>query len=115
MDRLIAALEELGARYREHTQQVLKPKAVHLASSGHHLLMTTGGPLDLLGEVGDRKGFMQLLGQTSEFNIGNGRLVRVLNLAALIELKKRLGRDKDKAVLAVLQRTLEEKGKCTDT
>jgi len=115
LDRLVAALEELGAHYREHTQQVLKPKASHLASPGHHLLMTSGGPLDLLGEVGDRQGFSQLLGQTVEFEIGQGRRVKVLALGALIELKKRLGRDKDKAALAVLQRALEERNKRTNT
>lgn len=111
LERLVAALEALGAHYREHTQRILKPDALHLASSGHHLLMTSAGPLDLLGEVGDGQGFTELVSRTVEFEIEGGNRVKALDLAVLIELKRRLGRDKDKAVLAVLELTLQERNK----
>jgi len=35
--------------------------------------------------------------------------VRVLKLAKYIEVKEKLGREKDKAILPILRRTLEEK------
>ena len=40
-----------------------------------------------------------------------GLRVNILNLETLIEMKERFGRDKDKAALPVLRRTLEEKKK----
>jgi hypothetical protein len=40
----------------------------------------------------------------------DGLTVRVLGLAALIRSKIEAGRDKDRAVLATLRRTLEESG-----
>ena len=41
-------------------------------------------------------------------NVGEGILVRVLDLEALIAIKEELGGEKDRAVLPVLRRTLEE-------
>jgi hypothetical protein len=40
--------------------------------------------------------------------LGEDLAVRLLKLEILIETKKEAGRDKDNAVLAILQRTLEE-------
>lgn len=39
-----------------------------------------------------------------------GFSVQVLTLRAIIEIKESVGRDKDKAVLPVLRRTLDESG-----
>jgi len=50
--RLLTALDSMEAYYRAQPELKLKPSASHLASSGHQLLMTRFGPLDLLGIIG---------------------------------------------------------------
>ena len=111
VDRLLLALEALDARYRATGARETKPARSHLLSPGHRLLMTTFGPLDLLGAIGQGKGYMELLDQTVEMEVGSSLNVRVLDLATLIKVKEEVGHAKDRAVLAILRRTLEEKSK----
>jgi predicted nucleotidyltransferase len=73
--------------------------------------MTDAGPLDLLGSVGDGLTYADLLDDSIELALSDVTTVRVLNLRALLRLKEQLGRDKDKASLAVLRRTIEENEK----
>lgn len=105
--RLVAALSELDARYRDLTGRILRPEATGLAGPGHHLLLTTCGPVDVLGTIGHDQGYDQLLADVVERQIGDHR-VRTLGLATLIRTKEAAGRAKDLAVLAILRRTLEE-------
>lgn len=111
IERLMRALELMEARYRAQAGRSLRPTPDHLASDGHQLLMTKWGPLDLLGMIGRRRGYEQLLPHAIEMDVKAGPRVRVLTLAVLIETKEEAARDKDRAVLAILRRTLEEKGK----
>ena len=46
--RLVAALGDLDARYRDPAGRVLRADAAGLAGNGHHLLMTRCGPVDVL-------------------------------------------------------------------
>ncbi len=46
-----------------------------------------------------------------ELKVGAGLSVRVLDLATLIKVKEEVAHEKDRAVLAVLRRTLEEKSR----
>jgi hypothetical protein len=73
--------------------------------------MTRWGPLDLLGMIGAGRGYDELAGESYELRLGGNLKVRVLGLPALIRDKQAVGRDKDQAALALLQRTLEEKQK----
>lgn len=111
VDRLLAALEELDAHDRTSKSTKLKVTRAHLASAGHHLLLTEAGPLDLLGVIGHDRGYEDLLIQTIEMGVAEGLRVRVLELASLIKIKEEAAREKDQAVLAILRRTLEEKAK----
>ena len=104
--RLLSALEALDAVYR---MQPERPNAGHLGSGGHLNLVTRYGPLDVLGTIGNKLGYHDLLPHTIEMEIGEGLRVRVLDLETLIALKEALGGEKDRAVLPVLRRTLEEK------
>jgi hypothetical protein len=110
VERLIAALRELGAYYRGRGEQRIEPESFHLSSPGHQLLLTRHGPLDLLGAIGRGRTYESLLEMSDEMVVGPVR-VRVLGLAAIIETKIESGREKDKAMLPVLRRTLEEKAK----
>jgi hypothetical protein len=52
-----------------------------------------------------------LVAQATEFEVGQGLKARVLDLAALIRITAETTQEKDKARLAILRRTLEEKTK----
>ena len=109
IQRLLGALEILGAHYRVPGAQNKKPARSHLQSSGHQLLMTKAGPLDLLGTIGHGFGYEDLIGKTIEMQIGKGLLVRVLELETLIEVKAQTAGEKDKAALIILRQTLQER------
>lgn len=106
--RLLAALEALEARYREPSQPI-RPTKEDLLAGGHLLLMTNAGPLDVLGFIGAGKRYEDVTAETAQMSIGELR-VRVLSLKALIEEKKALGREKDQAVLRLLEAVLRRRG-----
>ena len=109
--RLVRALEALDAIYRIQPSRRLRPSASHLASPGHQNLLTRYGPLDFLGTIGRDLNYNDLLAHSPEKDVGEGLRVRVLDLETLIEIKEQLGGEKDRAVLPILRRTLEERRK----
>ncbi|HEU4403337.1 MAG TPA: hypothetical protein VFT43_14665 [Candidatus Polarisedimenticolia bacterium] len=111
VDRLLAALAWLDAHFRGQGGRPLTPDRSHLSSPGHQLLMTRFGPLDVLGVIGRGRGYDELLAQTVSLDLQGGLKVRLLDLQALIQTKEEAARDKDKAVLAILRRTLGERTK----
>jgi hypothetical protein len=108
--RLLAALADLDARYRDLTGRVLRPEARGLEGEGHHLLLTRCGPLDVLGRIGHGHGYQELIADSASRQLGD-ITIHILGLEALIRTKLEAGRDKDRAVLDILRRTLEERGK----
>ena len=106
--KLMAALQEMNARYRGVGDRVITPAPEYLASDGHHLFITDQGPLDLLGTIGKGLGYRELMEKSIELTAGPFRL-RVLKLEELIRLKTELGMEKDLAVLPILRSTLREK------
>jgi hypothetical protein len=109
LERLLQALQALDAYYREHGERRLRPTLTHLASPGHQLLMTSAGPLDLLGVLSNERGYAELLPHVRPLKVRADLQVQLLDLATLIAIKEETGRDKDQATLAILRRTLEEK------
>jgi hypothetical protein len=108
LGRLISALEELDAYYREHGDQRLKPGLSHLSSPGHQLLMTKFGPLDLLGTIGIGHSYDDLIKHTVILEVSAFQ-VHILDLGTLLKVKKETITEKDKTVIPILQRILEEK------
>lgn len=108
--RLLAALEELDARYRDLAGRVIRPERKALMTSGHQLLITSAGPLDLLGTIAEGRNYAALLPDTIMIEVPPMHL-RVLSLEALIREKEALGRDKDRATIPVLRNTLRERGR----
>lgn len=104
--RLQACLEEVDAHYRDPAGRDLRPTSERLETLRLHRLLTAFGPLDVLTEVGSGSRYEDLLRRTHLRSVGSLQ-VRVLDLEALIETKKQAGRDKDRAVLPILVRTLE--------
>ena len=110
LTRLISALKELDAYYRGRGEQRLTPGLSHLSSHGRQLLMTKAGPLDLLGTIGIGHSYEDLLQHTVELEVDDLQL-RLLDLKTLINVKKETVSEKDKVLIPILQRILEEKQK----
>jgi hypothetical protein len=106
--RLLDALDDLDAFYRIQPDRRLRPDATHLSSPGHQLLMTRFGPLDVLGMIGNRRSYADLLPHAPEIDAGEGLRVRVLDLETLIAVKEETGGTKDLAALPLLRRALTE-------
>jgi hypothetical protein len=107
--RAIAALAELDAFYRSSPERKLRCTPSHLSSPGHQLLLTRFAPLDMLDTIGRGRDYQTLLPETDEIEITNGWSVQVLSLPSLIAVKKETAGEKDKAMLALLHATLDEK------
>jgi hypothetical protein len=108
LGRLLAALQELKARYRDPAGRHIEPDADKLATLKRHLLLTELGALDVRGAIGNDLTYQDLESRTVPYELGELR-VRVLELAAVIESKEQANRDKDRAVLPVLRQTLAMK------
>jgi hypothetical protein len=110
LDRLLATLQELKARYRDPAGRHIEPDAEKLATLRLHLLLTDLGALDVLGSIGNGLTYQDLVGRTILYQLG-GSQVRVLELAAVIETKEQANRDKDRAALPILRQTLAMKAR----
>jgi hypothetical protein len=110
LNRLLSTLTDLNAFYRGQGARRLTPGLSHLASTGHQLLMTNLGPLDLLGTITGDLDYNDLLPHTVILAVKKDLQVRLLDLETLISTKEATGRDRDKAVLPILRQTLEIRG-----
>ncbi len=108
--RLLAALLDLDACYREHLPgKILRPTERDLLGPGHHLLMTTAGPLDVLGTIGAKRDHADLFPHSETVTVAGSLCVRVLDLPTLIRVKEESGREKDAQGLTILRHVLEER------
>ncbi|MCE9596167.1 MAG: hypothetical protein K8S98_18410 [Planctomycetes bacterium] len=107
LTRLAAVLRALEACYREHLPKRIEPLERDLALPGHHLPMTRLGPLDVLGTIFGAKGYAQLVDHAPRVDLNDGLVVRLLELADLVAIKRLLNRDKDRAQLHEYERELE--------
>jgi predicted nucleotidyltransferase len=110
IQRLLGVLDSLDAILRVQPARRLKPNASHLAGTGDINLQTRYGPFDVLCTIGNDLGYEELLPHSYETEI-RGMRIRVLDLETLIAVKESVGGEKDRAVLPILRRTLEEKRK----
>lgn len=107
-ERLVAALDDLDAVYRDPAGRTLRPDAKRLGSFRLHLLDTRLGRLDLLRslEPGERT-YADLVPRSRLYRIGELE-IPVLELSAVIEAKEAADRPKDRAALPLLRRTMDE-------
>jgi hypothetical protein len=107
--RLLELLLQLDAVMRyDFARRGLRPTAAMLAGKGQINLSTSLGPLDPLCELDSGRDYDELL-QHSEKVVEDGRLLQVLDLPTLIEVKTKAGRPKDRVVLPILIATLQER------
>jgi len=106
VERLLAFLESVQARYRGRPAgQVLRPTRDVLLGTGHQLLVTSLGPLDVLGAIEGGRDYASLLPDALSIEV-EGQPVRVVRLETLAELKRHASSAKDRLVLALLEDTL---------
>jgi hypothetical protein len=110
VDKLLAMLTAVNASYRERPDARIPPSRDALLGSGHNLLMTDLGPLDLLGKVEGGRGYDELVPNAITVQVG-GYPLRVLDLATLAELKRGATSPKDKRSLAILEETLRRRAR----
>lgn len=103
-ERLQSALAVLRAHYRGHPD--IEPTTADLQRPGHHLLLTSAGPLDVLGVAVGERDFERLRPCSDLLPLGDGLEARVLRLDEIIAMKEQLGRDKDLAALPMLRAAL---------
>ncbi len=108
LHRLVILLEELEARYRDPAGRDIRPTLDRLESNEVNLLETKLGPLDVLQRIGSGWSWDEVVARSHVLKVGDLE-VRVLGLASIIESKMVANREKDRAMLPVLRRTLEEK------
>jgi hypothetical protein len=112
-ERLVRALSQLEARFREH-HATIRPSIDDILAGGHLQLLTRAGPLDVLGFTGEQQRYEDLLGASSEIDMSIGSL-RVLDLEALIAEKKRMGRTKDNAAVELLEEVQRQHNRRSDS
>ena len=110
LQRVLAALTALDAEIREPGTRHLRPSLELLSAGGQVQLRTRLGPLDVLSQLHDGQRYEDLLPR-SELIGDAARRVRVVDLETLISIKAAAGRAKDRIVLPMLLRLLQEREK----
>jgi hypothetical protein len=115
LDRLTAALEDLQPRLRTPTEPdgVPMPFDPGLLRAGEvWTLVTKHGDLDLVMEPAGTDGYRDLVRDSGPLTVARrpDLVVEVASLADVIRSKEATGREKDRAALPLLRRTLEEAG-----
>ncbi len=109
VDRLLKVLGALDARIRDPAGRLLRPTRAQLMGKGQLNLSTTLGPLDPVCQLHDGRGYDELHKRTIRMSDGALELL-VLDLPTLIEVKAGAGREKDRLVVPILVRLLDEQG-----
>jgi hypothetical protein len=111
LERLAAALGELKPRLRTADDSTGVPFPVEpdlLATAETWNLTTRLGDLDLAFMPSGTRGYDDLHRGATPVPLGAGLVVDVASLADVIRSKEAAGREKDRAQLPLLRRTLEE-------
>jgi hypothetical protein len=104
-DRLFAFLHGRHARFRWRPGPPLLLQRHHLGGTGHVLLATDLGWFDVLGAIEGGRRYPDLLPRSFAIDL-DGRSIQVLDLEAIVELKRASKNDKDRAQLPLLEATL---------
>jgi hypothetical protein len=110
LERLAEALRELEPRLRtaDEPDGVAFPvDAQMLAGADTWNLSTVLGDLDVAFTPAGTAGFDDLRRSATSVELGDGLVVHVASLADVIRSKEAAGREKDRAQLPLLRRTLE--------
>ena len=108
LERLAAALEELGATLRGVDEEVpFLLDAKTLAAGDHFTFRTVAGDFDVLGTPAGVEGFEELLQRAKPFDV-DGITVLVASIDDLIRMKRAAGRAKDLIEVEILAAVRDE-------
>ena len=108
IERLVAALLDLDAKLRTPTEPVPFPVDARMIAGGEAwTLDTSAGPLDLVFVPAGTQGYDDLRRNALSVDLGTGRPTLVASLGDVIRMKEASNREKDRAQLPALRRTLE--------
>ena len=105
LERLVAALNDLEARYVDFAGRVIRPDERRLRENRLNLLRTRLGRLDILKSIEPDRRYEELLERSVLLDVEEFA-VRTVELETLIEAKENANRDKDRAHLLYLRETL---------
>jgi hypothetical protein len=111
LQRLASALSEIEPRLRTASEPEGVPFPVDarlLAIAATWNLTTRLGELDIAFEPAGTRGYDDLRSGADTIELADGLLVQVASLADVIRSKEAAGREKDRAQLPLMRRTLEE-------
>lgn len=100
-------LESLDAFQRRPDNKKIKPDFDALKGTGHMLLSTKYGPMDILGAIEKGLDYDELIRNIVEIEF-HGHVIHVLDLQTLIELKRESKTPEDKRRLEILEDTLNQ-------
>lgn len=104
--RLLNSLLEIEARYLDPAGRHIEPDLEKLATLRIQRLATRFGILDVLAKIGHALTYSDLVERTHWIEI-EGLHLRVLDLEMIIRSKEEANREKDRASLPLLRRTLK--------
>ena len=104
-ERLLAALRQLNARYRDPAGRTILPDTAKLESLRMNLFTTDLGDFDVIRTIGPDLGYQDLVSRCHDYQVADLR-VRAIDLPTLIEAKEIADRPKDRYALLFLRQTL---------
>jgi hypothetical protein len=105
---IAGALQDLEAKLRTPDEPVAFPIDARMVGGNTVWTLTTrAGNLDLVFEPAGTRGYDDLRRQAVEFDLGSGKPALVAALTDVIRMKEASNREKDRAQLPALRRTLE--------
>ena len=108
LERIVGVLRELDAKLRIPTDPVAFPiDAKMIAGAEAWTLQTNAGPLNLVFVPAGTRGYDDLRRDALTLDLGTGTPVLVASLRDVIRMKEASAREKDRAQLPALRRTLE--------
>lgn len=107
LERLAAALSDLGAKLRGVDDEVPFLDAATLAAGDHFTFATRAGDFDCLGTPAGVKGFAELARGAIPFDV-DGLTLLVASIDDLIRMKRAAGRAKDLIEVEVLAAVRDE-------
>jgi hypothetical protein len=105
--RLLAFLKSIGAIHRRPDDKVIAPKDQDISGHGHALFTTRFGPLDVLAVIEEENTYEDLFEHTVEIAF-RGHTIHVLDLKAMVKLKRISKDPRDRQRLPVLEETLRQ-------
>lgn len=110
ISKLFSFLTSIDAVYRRPDNKVIAPTEQDLSGMGYLLFSTRLGPLDVLAFIEQGKTYEDIIEDTIEIEFRD-RILHVIDIKKLIELKRNSNDSKDKRRLPILEETLQQLNK----